>query len=321
MPETPDAPEYSLIIPVYRNEESLPDLLVELAQLAQGLDRPLEVVFVVDGSPDRSHAHLAERLPAAPFASQLILLSRNFGSFAAIREGLSHARGKYFAVMAADLQEPPQLVREFFRLLASDAADVTLGTRTGRDDPFIDRIASRLFWSTYRRLVQPELPAGGVDMFGCNQAFRDQLLRFEESNSSLVGQVIWLGFRRAEVPYHRVARRHGKSAWTFSRKLHYLMNSVFSFTDLPIRLLTLAGLGGIVICAAFGLLVAVLRLSGWVAVPGYSATILTILFFGALNLLGFGIVGSYVWRAYENTKRRPQAVVFHHKNFSGKSDV
>lgn len=309
MPATVGAPDFSLIVPVYRNEGSIAELLDAMDGIQRDVDGQLEVVFVVDGSPDRCYELLLAGLAGRTFRSQLLLLSRNFGSFAAIREGMIHARGAYFAVMAADLQEPPELMVEFFRVLRAQPVDIVLGTRMTRADPFLDRIAAQTFWGVYRRIVQPDLPRGGVDVFACNAAFRDKLVLLEESNSSLVGQVLWLGFRRREIPYERRERRHGSSAWTFSRKFKYLMDSIFSFTDLPIRLLFGAGAAGMLISILLGVLTAIARLSGWVQVPGYAATVLVVLFFAALNLLGFGIIGAYVWRGYENTKRRPQAVV------------
>jgi len=121
---------FSLIIPVYRNEESLPSLIAAIADINQALDGKLEAVFVVDGSPDRSYALLRNALPNASFASQLLVLSRNFGAFAAIRCGLQAAGGRYFAVMAADLQEPPELAVEFFQRLERDEADADFA-RTG----------------------------------------------------------------------------------------------------------------------------------------------------------------------------------------------
>ncbi len=163
----PDGP-YSLVIPVYRNEESIPDLLTALAGIDRALGGGLEVVFVVDGSPDRSLARLVELLPRAGFTAKILEMSRNFGAFAAIRAGLTEASGPYFAVMAADLQEPPELAVEFFRRLEQDTCDVVCGVRTARDDPWRSRLASNLFWAVYRRLVQPEMPPGGVDVFGCN---------------------------------------------------------------------------------------------------------------------------------------------------------
>ncbi len=192
---------------------------------------------MVDGSPDRCYPLLQECLPGASFASKLLLLSRNFGSFPAIRAGLAAATGPFFAVMAADLQEPPELAETFFRTLESEQLDIIIGTRSQRADPLISRIASGLYWKLYRKFIQRDIPPGGVDVFGCNKAFRDLFLTLDESNTSLVGLLFWLGFRRKTVSYDRRAREHGKSAWTFQGKLRYLMDSVFAFSDLPIRLL------------------------------------------------------------------------------------
>lgn len=316
MPSTPLA-ECTVVVPVYRNAENIPDLLERLQYLHRNTGGGIEVIFVVDGSPDQSHALLAAALPAQGHASQLLLLSRNFGSFAAIREGLAHVRTPYSAVMAADLQEPVELMAEFFAVLRSDRADVVVGHRAGRQDAPLDRIASGMFWWSYRKLVQKELPPGGIDVFGCNDAFRQHLLRFNEVHSSLVGQILWLGFRREALPYVRQARVHGRSAWSFRAKLKYLMDSVFAFSDLPIRLFTLFGGLGLSLSLLMGLVVLVARLSGAVAVPGYAATVLTILFFAGINLLGLGIIGAYVWRAYENTKSRPLAVLMHQQNYPG----
>lgn len=298
----------SLIIPVYKNEQSIPELLDVLKQLDAGLSGALEVVFVVDGSPDLSFARLRQLLPATGLKAKLVLLSRNFGSFAAIRVGLQHASGDYFAVMAADLQEPPELVQTFFHVLREEPVDVVIGTRDGRADPLLTSISSTLFWAFYRRFVVTEMPVGGVDVFGCNRVFRDQLLALCESHSSLIAQLFWLGYRRKLVSYKRQPRMHGKSAWTLRKKITYLMDSVFAFSDLPIRLLI--GVGGLAFSLALllSIIVFVSRLLGWISVPGYAATILIVLVFSTFNVLSIGLVGAYAWRTYENTKQRPLAI-------------
>ncbi|MCC2957031.1 glycosyltransferase family 2 protein [Massilia sp. IC2-477] len=298
----------SLVIPVYRNEESLDDLLAAIHGLDTSLKGDFEAVFVVDGSPDACYPNLRRRLPGCAFRSQLILLSRNFGSFTAIRTGLEHGKGDRFAVMAADLQEPPQLVLDMNEILVRDEADVILGVREARNDPLSSRIFSRLYWGMYRKFVMPDIPPGGVDMFGCNKFFRDMLLELQEQNTSLVGQLFWLGFRRKTVSYIRQARQHGKSAWTFHKKWRYVMDSLFSFTDLPITLLVRLGALGTMAAGLLGIIVLVARLQGLIDVPGYAMTILTIALLGSINLLGIGIVGSYAWRTYENTKKRPLAI-------------
>ena len=141
-----------------------------------------------------------------------------------------------------------------------------------------------------------------------SQRMREALLTLPEANTSLLAQLFWLGGRRAFVPYVRQQREIGRSAWTFRKKLRYLMDSVFAFTDLPIRLLLGLGLVGVTVSAVLALAVMGAKLSGHVAVPGYAATILVVLFFGAFNALGLGIIGSYVWRAFENTKQRPLTI-------------
>jgi hypothetical protein len=219
--------------------------------------------------------------------------------------------------MAADLQEPPQLILEFFRSLQAGEADVVVGTREAREDPWPSRLASWLFWASYRLLIQKEMPSGGVDVFGCNEVFRDKLVNLPESNSTLVGLLFWLGFRRKLVGYRRRARSRGKSAWTFRKKLRYLTDSVFAFSDLPIRLMTLLGATGITVSSILALVVTLAKLSGNIEVPGYAATVLTVIFFGGVNSLGLGIIGSYIWRTFENTKVRPHAIVMDRMIFQG----
>jgi glycosyltransferase involved in cell wall biosynthesis len=303
------ATRYSLVVPVFRNEQAIPDLLAALVRLNAELESALEVVFVVDGSPDRSLATLVDAMPATGLCAKVLDMARNFGAFAAIRAGLVEAHGPYFAVMAADLQEPPELVVEFFRKLEADACDVICGVREGRDDPLAARAASALFWATYRRLVQPEMPKGGIDVFGCNRTARDQLVAFTEAHSSHVGQLVWIGMRRVLVPYRRRARRHGTSGWTLGKKFTYMLDSSLAFSDLPIRLLFLVGCVALAVAVGYAAVVLVARLTGIISEPGYATTVLLIAGFGALNALGLSVVGAYAWRAFENTKARPLAIV------------
>lgn len=214
----------------------------------------------VDGSPDHSHAVLNAALPQAAFASRLILLSRNFGSFAAIRAGLKAVDADHYAMMAADLQESPELVLGFFERLRSGAVDVVIGCRDGRADPWLGKEAAALFWYLYRRTVQAEMPPGGFDLFGCSRVFRNHLVALSEVRSALVGQVLWLGFRREELKYTRAERQHGRSAWTLRKKMAYMQDSIFAFTDLPIRLLLAGGIVGILLSLLMGLVVAVARM-------------------------------------------------------------
>lgn len=210
--------------------------------------------------------------------------------------------------MAADLQEPPELMADFFAALR-DGADVAVGRRTGRADPASSSALSRAYWALYRRFVMPAIPPGGVDVFAVTREVAQTLVSFSEAHSSLVGQLFWVGYRRVEVTYQRQPRPSGQSGWTLRKKISYLLDSVFAFTDLPIRLLTLIGVLGVVLTTGVSAVVLVAWALGQIEVPGYTPLMLVMLFCTFTMLLGLGIVGSYVWRIFENSKARPLSIV------------
>ena len=306
--------KYSVVVPIYKNEDSIPRLLAALEDLSRSLHQDMESVFVVDGSPDGSFALLQEAMPTLAFPTQLIAHSRNFGSFPAIRTGLAAARGEYFGVMAADLQEPPSLMLAFFEALDSGEYDIAIGTRDSRHDSFGSRLTSSIFWKVYRRIVVKDMPPGGVDVFGCNKPFREQLLKLEESRSSLVALIFWLGFRRRVIGYDRQERKEGYSGWTFRKKVEYMLDSIFAFTDYPIRLLLHVGVIGTGLLSLCGLFFLFAKLAGYIHTDGFTTIILTMILFEVMNILAFGLVGTYTWRAYENTKRRPLSIVLSHQS-------
>jgi glycosyltransferase involved in cell wall biosynthesis len=299
----------SLIIPIYKNEPNLEQLLAEVGKLSRKIGGPMEVVFVIDGSPDGCREILRQRLPAAPFPSRLICLSRNFGSFSAITAGLEAGAGDYYAVLAADLQEPPELISQFYDILSHDEADIVFGCRVRRSDPWLSRFFSRLFWSIYGAFIVAGMPKGGIDVFGCTRQVRDRLLGCPESDTNLIALLFWLGFRRQFVPYDRQARRAGESGWTIRKKIKYAFDSVFNFTDLPIQLLLSVGAIGIGVGTVFAVVLIISKLTGRITVPGYSAIVLAIIFFGSLTSLGLGIIGQYLWLTLQNARRRPKYIV------------
>lgn len=301
--------KYSIIVPVYQNEDSIPKLLINLSTLSEKLNHDLEVIFVIDGSMDKSQDLIVIGCQDMKFKSQIIIHSKNFGSFAAITTGLKYDNSEYSSTYSADCQEPTSLIENFYEILEKDKVDVVFGQRLVRQDNILSKIFSNLFWKIYRTTIDSDMPKGGVDIFGCNRAFRNELVKLEESRSSLIALAFWLGFERRTVKYSRLAREAGKSTWTFRKKLNYFLDSLFSFTDLPIRVLLSGGAIGVILSLVLGSVILILSLYGDIKVPGYSPTVLLILFFGALNIFGIGLVGSYAWRAYENSKKRPNAVV------------
>lgn len=297
--------KFSLIIPVYKNESSILDLLKFCDQLNLEMNNQLEVIFVNDGSPDNSALLLSENLIKCSYKSQLINLSRNFGAFNAIRAGLECGKGKYFAVMAADLQEPLTLIKKIFMELDTQEVDVCYGIRESRADSWLGKIFSYCFWMIYRKLCDKSLPPGGVDIFGCTERVRSILLNLKESHSSLIGQLFWVGFRRKGLSYVRNERHSGKSSWTFSKKMNYMMDSIFSFTDFPIRVFMFMGVITLIGSSFWAMLIIAEKFVGTITLPGYSSLILFLMLSLGINFIGLGMIGGYVWRAYENTKQRP----------------
>jgi polyisoprenyl-phosphate glycosyltransferase len=305
----------SVIVPVYRNLETLPALVRRLERMSERLAGRMEAVFVIDGSPDSSGATLRALLGESAMRSRLLWHSRNFGSFAAIRTGLAAACGESLVVMSADLQEPAELAIELCDALAGGEHEVAVGVRRGREDPRLSRLASAAFWWIYCHLVQREMPHGGVDVFACTAQVSDALVALEESNTSLVGLLIWLGYRRIEIPYDRIARSAGRSGWTLSKKARYFLDSVYSFTDLPITILLGVGVTGVMLSVIGAITVLVAWAFVGIRVAGYTPVMLTLFMVGSLVLSGLGIVGSYVWRTYENSKRRPASVAMLSESF------
>lgn len=299
----------SVVIPVYRNEENIAALVAAVKELNAQSPTPIEVVFVIDGSPDRSGELLFGLRTTFGFPYQIIFHSRNFGAFTAIRTGLEHAKGQSVTVMAADLQEPPELILKFCDVLEAGEADVVFGVRAGRDDGWFRDVTSRSFWALYRKVVSKDMPRGGVDIFACNRTVLEALLDIHEPNSSLIAQLFWVGFRREFVPYERRKREHGKSAWSFARRMRYMMDSIFSFSDLPILAVLWVGVGGCILSLLFGIIVAVGRLFGLISTPGYAALVVLITFSVSCILVVQGIIGSYLWRTFENTKQRPLRII------------
>ncbi|HUW88515.1 MAG TPA: glycosyltransferase family 2 protein [Candidatus Paceibacterota bacterium] len=316
----PNKVTHSVVIPVYKNEESIDELVDSLQKLSESIIGVLEVVFVVDGSPDASASKINLRFPNEYMTSQVLQLSRNFGSLSAVRMGLAAAQGDYIAVIAADLQEPPELIRKFFNKLEEGSSDIVMGRRIARHDNFSSALMARIYWGNYKRIINREVPSGGVDVFACTRNVANQLNKLPEGSTSLIGLLFWVGFRREFIDYTRLSRPYGSSSWTLRKRIRYFMDSVFAFTDIPIIALQFVGLFGILASVILGIAIFWVSLTGSLNPPGYAALMTVILASTSGILLGLGVVGSYAWRAYENTKLRPIAIISEHRIFNKKME-
>ncbi len=302
-------PLYSLVIPVYKNESSIKDLCESLATIKPKYRKTLEIIFVVDGSPDSSLSNLLKYKKSCNCFTKILALSKNEGSLTALKAGIDEASGRYIVTKAADLQEPLSLTEDMFDTLKTKKADVVFGMRQSREDPFTSTLFSNLFWTLYRKFVENQIPVGGVDVLGFNEKVHPFIKNMTESNGSLIEYLFWLGFSKQFVPYHRLKRLTGKSAWTTRKKISYVIDSTFSFSNLPISVLFLSGFISFIVAMILACLVITARALGLIQVPGYAATLTISLFFFGLNSVGLSIVGNYVWRIYENTKHRPLYIV------------
>lgn len=304
----------SVIVPVFQNAGSLPSLLERVRTVAKGLAGfETELIFVDDGSTDDSLALLAS-YAERDSTIRVISLSRNFGSNPALLAGLSEARGDLAVTLAADLQDPPELIPEMVERWKA-GAQVVIAARQTRRDPFLSRLFATAFNRLFRRLVFRDFPRQGFDFVALDREVVRALVAMPEKHSYLFGQVLWLGYRRAVLPYARESRAHGRSGWTFARKLKYFIDAFTAFSYAPLRLASVTGsllaLGGL----AYALLVIVLRLRGLIGGHGYAALMVVILVVSGAQLLVLGVMGEYLWRVLEEVRSRPPYVVARRINF------
>ena len=208
------------------------------------------------------------------------------------------------AAIVADLQEPPELVEEFRRVLHSGEADIVMGRRTGRIDPSGSLWLSSLFWRLYRRFVVSDMPAEGVDVFACTRQVRDELLALREANSNLIALLFWLGFRRTFVPYERRARMEGRSAWTLGRKVRYAVEASSTSPTFPSRRCCCWGAPGPSRTRRERDRLRRLGL-GRIPVLGVHAADAGDRFLRRPDALGLGIIGHYLWTLPANSRGRP----------------
>jgi len=302
-------PVLSVVVPVYRNAPQLAALYERIAAataLLEGIET--EFVFVDDASPDESFA-IVRGLSEKDRRVRAVRLSRNFGSNAAILAGFFHTRGDATISIAADLQDPPELIPKMVAAWRK-GAQVVLAARADRDDPLVSRLFSAIFNRLFRLLAFAEFPKDGFDFILVDRQVADALRAMPEKNSYLFGQVMWVGFRRTVLFYSRAAREEGRSGWTFSRKVKYFIDAFTAFSYVPIRAASalgflLAGLGFL-----YAVVVATLRVLGFLsAPPGYTALMCAIAVTAGAQLVVTGLLGEYLWRVLEEVRPRPPFVV------------
>jgi dolichol-phosphate mannosyltransferase len=300
----------SIVVPVYHNAASLPDLLRKFQALADKntADR-FEFIFVDDGSRDNSFDVL-QTLASSERRIRIIKLSRNFGSNAALMAGLDQARGQVVAAIAADLQDPPELIDDMlaqWRL----GHKVVLAARESREDPGLSSLMADTFYALFRRFAIKTMPRRGFDFFLIDRQVCDLIKGIQESNAYLMGLILWLGFDPAVIYYHRRVReqRYGRSMWTFAKKLKYFVDSFVAFSYIPVRASSLLGIGLSIVGIVYALVVIVLRLLFDIRAEGWASLMVVLLIVSGAQLLMIGVLGEYLWRNLDETRRRPRFII------------
>lgn len=299
----------SIVVPVYFNAGSLPRLFDKLETVEQQLGErsvALELIFVDDGSRDESLALLLEFRQRRP-ATRVVKLTRNFGAVHCSKTGFKFVTGDAFMVLAADLQDPPDLILEMVDRWQAGSRFV-ICERVTRQDPFVSKVYSRIYYAMLRFLVIPDYPQGGYDMALMDKAFLPHLVN---SSKSVFTPLLayWLGYQPDIIHYHRPAREHGKSGWTFAKKFNAFLDVMLGFSIKPIRMMS--AIGALVALASFlyGMSVVIQTLVSGIPVRGFATVVALITFLLGLIILMLGLIGEYLWRVFDETNRRPETVI------------
>jgi polyisoprenyl-phosphate glycosyltransferase len=299
----------SIVVPVYNNATSLPSLLARFQTLAAGRPQAsFEFVFVDDGSQDESCRVIEELIGREPRAC-LVRLSRNFGSSAAVLAGLEQAKGDAVAAIAADLQDPPELIGEMLARWA-EGHKVVLAARETRADPWFGTLLANTFYTLFRRFAIRTMPKRGFDFFLIDRQVRDLVIGIQENHAYLMGLILWTGFSPEILYYRRAERekRFGRSMWTFAKKVHYFIDAFVGFSYTPLRAASAVG----VLCCGLGFvyaaIVAVRRLCYGADIQGWASLMVVLLFVSGVQMLIMGVLGEYLCRNLEETRRRPRFV-------------
>jgi glycosyltransferase involved in cell wall biosynthesis len=306
MPERPSA---SAIVACLNEEESL-DTFYERtsAVLDEIFDGRWEIVFVDDGSTDRTMS-VIQRLRDADPRVRAVRLSRNFGSHVAIAAGLDHVSGDVAIVLAADLQDPPETIPD---LVAAwrEGYEIVWAAREAREDPFLRKVFAKLFYGAIRRTALPGIPSTGTGSFCLiDRSVIDAFQRFQERNRLTFGIISWAGFSQTQVPYERARRYAGRSKWSFSQLVKTAIDTFVSFSYVPLRFISYFGLVVSLLAFLFAIYVMIDFFVSGTALRGWPSLMAAILLLGGVQLLTLGIVGEYIWRISEESKRRPLYLV------------
>jgi len=299
--------EYSIIIPVYNEEQNLPELYRRITSVMESITSSYEVVFINDGSRDSSLRTLIQ-FRQSDDRVKIVDFSRNFGHQIAVTAGLDHVRGKAVITMDADLQDPPEVIPNLIRMW-QEGNEVVYAIRKKREEGFLKRLAYSTFYRLLSRMSAIKIPLDSGDFSLMDEKVVRILRSMPERTKFIRGLRSWIGFKQVGMEYERAGRYAGRPKYTFSRLMKLALDGFVAFSSTPLQLASYMGF----IIASFSFVSAAYYLYSWFFVTrmirGFATTIIVILFLGGVQLITLGIIGEYIGRIFEEVKFRPIYIV------------
>lgn len=299
---------FSVVVPVYNEVESLPELYRRVKAVMDGLGKTWELVLVDDGSTDGS-TEVMRQLAQADERVRPVIFARNFGHQIAVTAGLDYARGQAIIIIDADLQDPPEVIPQLVERWR-EGYEVVYAVRAEREgETWFKKWTAALFYRLIYRITDVKIPLDTGDFRLLDRRVVDVLRSMRERHRFLRGMAAWVGFRQIGVEYRRAARFAGETKYPFRKMLRLALNAITGFSYFPLQLATLFGFisAGL---AIFSIpIVIILRMTGWQAFQGQATTLIAVLFLGGVQLISLGILGEYIGRIYDEVKGRPLYVV------------
>jgi dolichol-phosphate mannosyltransferase len=302
----------SIVTPVYNEQDTLGLLVEQIDAIERGLFTQgfqFEIVLVDDHSTDGTRT-IAQALLAKRPRLKYLRLSRNCGSHTALAAGLQACTGQAAVLMAADLQDPPELIPQLIDAWQAGHDVVWAGRSSREGESRLTLLMSGLYYRLMRWLALPEMPKQGADVVLLDRRVIDAYNTISEKHTSLLAMILWMGYRQTSISYVKRARRSGKSKWTLAKKVKLVIDSIVSFSYVPIRLMAVLGFGMAIMGFLYAMVVVLGRLFGWVVAGTGFAALMTVLLVGqGLILCMLGVLGEYLWRTFDEARGRPRYLI------------
>ena len=303
-PEIGDAPTLSIVVPVYNEEDVLPEFHKRISKVLDEIGASAEILYVNDGSEDRSLAMLLD-LNEKDLRVSVINLSRNFGKEIALTAGLDYSQGQAVVVIDADLQDPPELIPALIKCWR-EGHDIVYATRVARDsETFVKKITAKYFYRLIQHLSRVRIPQDTGDFRLLSRRAVDSLSRLREQHRFMKGLFAWIGYPQISVPYHQQPRHAGKTKWSYWKLWNFAIEGITSFTTTPLKVASYLGVTTAMIAFLYAIWIIYKTLAWGEPVAGYPSLMVAILFLGGVQLTTLGIMGEYLGRMFNETKQRP----------------